>query len=149
MDTAKAITLAATIARQFEGFYSRPYLCPAGVPTIGYGATRYENGVRVTLQDPPITRERAEQLLQWELRSQCLPSVLRLCPGIDTPERLAAILDFTFNLGAGRLQASTLRRRINAGQWDGVPDELRKWVNGGGRRLPGLVARRDAEAILV
>ena len=146
---ALAIEVAAALARRFEGCYLRPYLCPGGVPTIGYGATYYEDGTRVTLFDAPITRERAESLLLWMVRTRYLPAVLRLCPGIDSPERLAAIIDFTFNLGAGNLQASTLRRRINAGRWDDVPGELRKWIKGGGRVLAGLVKRREAEVALL
>lgn len=144
-----AIDVAAALARRFEGCYLRPYLCPAGVPTIGYGATYYEDGRRVTLADAPITRERAEQLLLWMVRSRYLPDVIRLCPGIDDPLRLAAIIDFTFNLGAGNLVASTLRRQVNAGRWDDVPTELRKWVRAGGRVLPGLVRRREAEVVLI
>lgn len=144
-----AIMVAAALARRFEGCYLKPYLCPAGVPTIGFGATRYEDGTRVTLFDQPITRERAERLLLWEVRSVCLPAVIRLCPGIDDPHRLAAIIDFTFNLGSGRLASSTLRRRIAASRWVDVPAELRKWVRGGGRILPGLVTRRNAEAALI
>lgn len=145
----QAIEVAAALARRFEGCYLRPYLCPAGVPTIGYGATYYEDGTRVTLFDAPIARERAESLLLWMVRTRYLPVVLRLCPGIDSPERLAAIIDFTFNLGAGNLQASTLRRRVNAGRWDDVPGELRKWIKGGGRVLAGLVKRREAEVALI
>lgn len=144
-----ALGVAAALARRFEGCYLRPYLCPAGVPTIGYGATYYEDGSRVTLLDPQITRERAEELLLWMVRTKYLPAVIRLCPGIDDPLRLAAIIDFTFNLGAGNLQASTLRKRISAGRWEDVPDELRKWVKGGGRVLAGLVKRRAAEAVLI
>lgn len=144
-----ALDVSAALARRFEGCYLRPYLCPAGVPTIGYGATYYEDGARVTLFDPPITRERAESLLLWMICIKYLPAVIRLCPGIDDPHRLAAIIDFAFNLGAGSLQASTLRRRINAGQWEDVPDELRKWVKGGGKVLRGLVIRREAEAALI
>lgn len=143
-----AIEIASALARRFEGFYSRPYLCPAGVATVGFGATRYEDGRPVSLADPPITKERAEQLLQHELRG-CLATVLRLCPVADTEGRIAALVDFTFNLGSGRLHSSTLRRKVNAGQWDQVPAELAKWVRGGGKILPGLVARRHAEAMLL
>lgn len=145
----QAVSVAAALARRFEGCYLRPYLCPAGVPTIGFGATYYEDGTRVTLDDPEITRERAEQLLLWMVRTVYLPVVVRLCPGIDSANRLAAIIDFTFNLGAGALKASTLRRRINAQQWPEVPTELRKWVRGGGRELRGLVLRREAEIVFV
>lgn len=149
MEIDRAVQVAAALARRFEGLYLTPYLCPAGVPTIGYGATYYEDGAPVTLRDAPITRERAEALLLWMVRTRYLPDVLRLCPGVDTPERLAALIDFTFNLGAGNLRASTLRRRVNAGQWAEVPTELRKWVRGGGRVLAGLVKRREAEISLV
>ncbi|MBK8677142.1 MAG: glycoside hydrolase family protein, partial [Cellvibrionales bacterium] len=57
--------------------------------------------------------------------------------------------DFAFNLGLGRLKASTLRRKINAGDWEAVPGELRKWTRGGNRVLRGLVARREAEILLL
>lgn len=87
-------------------------------------------------------------MLQWELRTSCKPSVARYCP--NQPANVnAALLDFTFNLGAGRLQASTLRRKINAGDMEGAKLELDKWVRGGGRILPGLVKRRAVEAALL
>ena len=144
-----AILVALALMRRFEGLYLTPYLCPAGVPTIGYGATYYEDGTRVTLIDAAITRERAEQLLLWMVRTVYLPQVMRLCPGIDKPNRLAALIDFTFNLGSGALKNSTLRRKINESLWDQVPAELRKWVKGGGKVLRGLVIRREAEAVLI
>jgi lysozyme len=144
-----AIELAAALCRRFEGLFLRPYLCPAGVPTIGYGATYYEDGTRVMLKDPPITRERAEALLLWMVRTVYLPAVIKLCPGIDSPSRAAAIIDFTFNLGSGNLRMSTLRRRVNESRWDAVPTELMKWVLAGGRVLPGLVRRREAECRLI
>ena len=145
-----AIIIARSLCLAFEGMYLKPYLCPAGIPTIGVGSTRYENGVRVTLADPPITRERALELLMWELRSGCLPSVLKLCPGLSKwgPGAVAAIVDFTYNLGSGNLAGSTLRRRINANDSEGAKAELNKWVKGGGKVLPGLVKRRKAEAAL-
>jgi len=146
---ALAVQVAAALARRFEGLYLRPYLCPAGVPTIGYGATRYPDGRAVTLNDPPITRVVAEVMLLDQVRTIYLPAVLKLCPGIDTPERLAAIIDWTFNLGAGNLRASTLRKRVNASRWGDVPAEIRKWNRGGGRMLRGLVLRREAEAALI
>jgi lysozyme len=147
--TDLAVDVAAALCRRFEGLRLRPYLCPAGVPSIGYGSTRYLDGRAVQLTDQPITRAQAERMLLVTVRRKYLPAVLTLCPGIHDPQRLAALIDFTYNLGAGNLRASTLRRRVNAGCWKAVPAELRKWVRGGGRVLPGLVARRDAEAALV
>lgn len=144
-----AALLAAVLCRRFEGLRLRPYLCPAGVPTVGYGSTIYERGTPVRLTDNPITRERAEALLLHDLRTRRLPAVLSLCPGADSPGSVAALADFAFNVGVGALRASTLRRRVNAGRWDLVPGELRKWVRGGGRVLPGLVARREAEVRLI
>ena len=143
-----AILVATALAQRFEGLYLSPYLCPAGVPTIGYGATYYEDGSRVTLFDAPITRERAMELLQWMVRTVYLPTVMRLCPGIDNPSRLAALIDFSFNLGGSALKNSSLRRKVNAGMWSAVPTELRKWVMAAGRRLRGLVIRREVEAAL-
>lgn len=144
----ESVTIAASLCRQFEGFFPRPYLCPAGVPTIGFGSTRYEDGTRIALSDPPITKERAERLLAWEIEKQCLPAVERYTPGL-TPKRKAALIDFVYNLGAGRLAASTLRKRINAGDYAGSQTELMKWVRGGGKVLPGLVKRRAAECLLL
>jgi lysozyme len=143
------VRLAAAICRQFEGFYPRPYLCPAGVPTIGYGATFYEDGTRVTLTDPPITKERAEQLLQFHIRQRFLPAAMRLCPGADTSGRLAGLVDFAFNLGEGNLRASTLRRRVNAGEWEDVPAQHMRWNKAAGRVLRGLTRRCQARADLV
>lgn len=143
------VLIASILARRFEGLRLYPYLCPAGIPTIGYGATYYENGIHVCLTDPPIDKPRAEALLIQMVRDIYLPAVMLLCPGITDPFRLAAIIDFTFNLGAKNLKNSTLRRRINADDWELVPAELRKWVRGGGKVLKGLVARREAEAALI
>lgn len=145
--------IAITLAKQFEGFHrvpkfdperrAHPYICPAGYWTIGYGHL-------CDPKHPPITAVEAEVYLSRDLIT-ALNATLRCCPVLTTePEgRLAAIVDFTFNLGAGRLQASTLRRRINQGDWLGVAHELGRWVYGGGKVLPGLVARREAEVLLI
>ena len=96
---------------------------------------------------PPITEAKAEVYLARDLQT-ALVATLRYCPVLATePDgRLAAIVDFTFNLGAGRLQTSTLRRRINQRDWGAAGQDLRRWVYGGGKVLPGLVSRREAEA---
>lgn len=145
----EGVAIAAALCRRFEGFHAKPYICPAGVPTIFWGATRYPDGRAVTLNDPPGTRQQGDAILMHDLRSVFLPAVLRLCPGIDTAPRLGAILSWVYNLGAGNLAASTLRRRINAGRWEDVPGEIKRWNRGGGVVLRGLARRREAEAALI
>ena len=141
---------AVDLAKRFEGFERKvkrgteitaiPYVCPAGFWTIGYGHL-------CDSKHPPITEAEAEGYLARDLQT-ALAATLRYCPVLATePEgRLAAIVDFTFNLGAGRLQTSTLRRRVNQRDWVAAEQELRRWVYGGGKVLPGLVARRIEEA---
>ena len=143
---------AIDLAKRFEGFHrvpkhdpgrAHPYVCPAGYWTIGYGHL-------CDPKHPPITKGEAEAYLAQDLKV-ALAATLRYCPVLAAePEgRLAAIVDFTFNLGAGRLQTSTLRRRVNERDWKAAALELRRWVYGGGKVLPGLVARRNLEARLV
>ena len=143
---------AVELAKRFEGFCrvpksdpgrAYPYVCPAGFWTIGYGHL-------CDAKHLPITMEEGEAYLTADMED-ALRATLRFCPLLATePEgRLAAIADFTFNLGAGRLQTSTLRRRINQMDWAGAALELRNWVHGGGRVLPGLVVRRQAEIALM
>lgn len=140
-----AVAVSLVLARRWEGFESLPYLCPAGVPSIGYGFTHYADGRAVQLTDPAMTREEAEVLLEHLLRTMYIPQTIRLCPNIDTPQRLGALADFCFNVGRGNLSASTLRTYVNAGFWDRVPEQLRRWNRGGGRVLKGLTLRREAE----
>lgn len=139
---------AIALAKRFEGFCREPkndpgraypYICPAGYWTIGYGHL-------CDPKHPPITEAEAEVYLARDLQT-ALAATLRYCPVLAAePEgQLAAIVDFTFNLGAGRLQTSTLRRRINQRDWAAASDELKRWVYGGGKVLPGLVLRREAE----
>lgn len=146
IDVPKA---AIELVKRFEGFERKvkrgieisavPYICPAGFWTIGYGHL-------CDPKHPPITEAEAEVYLARDLRT-ALAATLRYCPVLATEpeERLAAIVDFTFNLGPGRLQTSTLRRRVNQQDWVAAAQELRRWVYGGGKVLPGLVARREAE----
>jgi lysozyme len=144
---------AVDLAKQFEGFHrvpkfdserrAHPYICPAGYWTIGFGHLCKPD-------HPPITEAEAEIYLSADLQS-ALKATLRYCPILATEpdNRLAAIVDFTFNLGAGRLQTSTLRLRINQRDWVTTGQELRRWVYGGGRVQPGLVHRRVMEAGLL
>jgi lysozyme len=144
------LEIAAALCKQFEGYRAKPYLCPAGVPTIGYGSTYYADGRKVALIDSSMSEPDAAALLLQELHHTYLPGVLRQCPGLLTDERKCnAIVDFAYNLGTGRLQTSTLKRKINAQDWDGAKEQLMLWTKGGGRVLPGLVKRRVAEVALL
>jgi lysozyme len=141
---------AIDLAKRFEGFCrapnsdpdsAYPYVCPAGFWTIGYGHLCDQ-------KHPPITRVEGEAYLEADM-ADALRATLRYCPVLATEpqRRLAAIVDFTFNLGPGRLQASTLRQRVNQRDWTGTAHELRRWIYGGGKVLPGLVLRREAEIL--
>lgn len=133
------------LIRRFEGLRLKPYLCPAGVPTIGYGHT----GPEVTLSSLPFTPRLAEAVMLEDARSFVV-AALKVSPNLATDSnRLSAIADFCFNLGMTRYMASTLRRKVRDGEWLDAADELQKWVWGGGRKLPGLVLRRAAEASLI
>jgi lysozyme len=140
------LEIAASLCKQYEGFRSKPYLCPAGVATIGYGSTYYSDGRKVTLQDPPMDEPAASALLMYELQHTYLPGTLRNCPILATDnKRLNAVVDFCYNLGIGRLQTSTLKRKINAQDWEGAKEELKKWNKAGGKVLAGLDKRRKSE----
>lgn len=146
---ASAAEITKEIAKPFEGLRLSPYVCPAGVPTIGYGCIAYPDGRRVQLTDPPIDHATAEAMLDHEVYKACR-AALRLCPVLITGAGCwGAVADFVFNLGAGRLQASTLRRRINEQDWPEARREMMRWVRGGGRVLSGLVRRRTAEALFI
>ncbi len=148
--TDEALRLAADLCRRFEGLSLKPYECPAKIPTIGYGSTRYADGRAVTLGDKPITAAQAEALLLLTLRRDYLAGVLRVSPGLAArPGALAAITDWAYNLGLARYGTSTLRQKVDAGDWAGTKVELGKWIYAGGQRLAGLVARREAEAALI
>jgi lysozyme len=149
MSASDALALATELCVAFEGFKAAPYICPAGYPTSGYGTVWKPDGTKVTMDDPHIDAHTAAAWLKIELEGVCLPGVLKASPGlIAHPEKLGALLDFTYNLGVARYRASTLRARVNEGRWVEAADELPKWRMGGGRVLPGLVRRREAERAL-
>ena len=143
---AQATEVAADLCRHFEGFRNKPYICPAGYPTIGYGTVFKPNGTRVTMDDSPITKQIAEDWLIQELRNNYLAGVLKASPKLVVyPEIWGAMGDFAYNLGVARYRASTLRKRIDAEDWEGAKDQLMRWTKASGKELPGLVRRRKAE----
>ena len=130
-----------------EGFRSSAYVCPAGVWTIGWGATRDLAGNRVTKDTPDVDEDEASAILSRDL-VKFAAAVDRLVTVPIGPRQRAALTSFAFNLGAGQLKCSTLLRKVNSFDWDEVPKEFMKWVMGGGRVLPGLQKRRRLEVQL-
>ena len=145
-----ALKISVGLCKHFEGFRAHPYLDPAGIPTIGYGSTYYFGGSRVTLEDPPIAETIAEELLMTTLGNIYMLGIFKASPNvIDNANRLAALTDFAYNLGVHNYRTSTLRKRVDAEDWERSAIEIRRWKYGGGRILKGLVLRREAEAQLL
>lgn len=140
MDVARKVAL--WLIKRFEGCRLVAYLCPARVWTIGWGATGPD-----VKQGVVWSQEQADARLEHDL-GVYLSGSARLCP-LVSDERLGAIADFAYNLGLTRLSGSTLRRLINAGQYDDAAEEIKKWVWAGGRKLPGLILRRSAESEII
>lgn len=137
-----ADSLLARLVKRFEGCRLRAYLCPAGVPTIAYGATGPDITLGITWTQEQCDARLAADLPRYRAATR------RLCPKLDG-DPLDAIADFSYNLGPTRLAGSTLRRKLNAGDVAGARAELLKWTKGGGRTLPGLVLRRHAESVYI
>lgn len=132
------------LIRHFESFEAKPYLCPANVPTIGYGSTRYEDGRPVTLRDAPITQARAESLLLATLETYA--DAVRHYVNVPLKQnQFDALVSFTYNVGAENLRRSTLLVHLNRGRFSLAADQFALWVKAAGKVLPGLVKRRSAE----
>ncbi|CEF41147.1 lysozyme [Acetobacter senegalensis] len=143
-----SIALAAALAREYEGLSLRPYICPAGYWTIGYGNRCLADGAAVTARTRPITRQQAEDLLLFTLAGLRLK--LRALIHVPvTPNQEAALLDWQYNLGTSAIAGSTLLRLLNSGQTIAAGEQLLLWDhmhrNGHLVRVPGLTRRRQAE----
>lgn len=140
----KASNACLEIIRQYEGFRATPYLCPAGVWTIGYGSTRYADGTAVKSSDPKVTQAQADEIMRATL-NQYEDAVNRYVQVPISQNAFDALVDFAYNAGAKNLLNSTLLRKLNLKDYAGAAVEFGKWVFGGGSVLPGLVKRRAAE----
>lgn len=129
-----------------EGLRLSPYLCPARIPTIGYGNTYYPDGKRVTMLDKPITKEFAYEMFKT-IADRFALRVDRLVTASVTQNQFNALVSFAYNVGMANFQKSTLLRKVNANPNDvTIRAEFNKWVKAGGVRLNGLVNRRKDEA---
>lgn len=148
MKITKTGAAGIELIKRFEGFKSAPYVCPAGVPTIGYGNTYYPDGKKVTLKDPAINETEATRLLLVLLDS-FEKSVDSFCRDDINQNQFDALTSFCYNVGAGNLKASTLLKKVNANPNDPtIRTEFLKWTKAGGKTLAGLIKRREAEADL-
>lgn len=136
------------LIKSFEGFYSKPYLDPIGIPTIGYGATYYPNKKKVTMKDKPLTEKEASELLK-EMMTTYENDVKRLVKRELNQNQFDALVSFTYNLGATNLGKSTLLKKVNKNPNDTtIANEFLKWNRAGGKVLNGLTKRRKDEAAL-
>lgn len=130
--------------KKFEGFSPVPYKCAAGVLTIGFGSTRYENGVHVAETDLPIDEARAVHIMQETLKSY-ERDVTRYVKAPINQHQFDALVDFAYNVGSKNLLTSTLLKKLNNLDYRGACMEFEKWQFANGKKLKGLLNRRLAE----
>lgn len=135
------------LIKEFEGFSSEPYTCPAGVDTIGYGSTRYADGSTVKLGDKSITKDEAVELMKATL-GEYEDAVNKYVIAPLTQNQFDALVSFAYNVGAGNLKSSTLLKKLNRQDYVGAAEEFIRWNRGGGKVLAGLTRRRMAERTL-
>lgn len=133
------------LIKKFEGLSLKPYLCSAGIPTIGWGNTFYENMKKVTLQDEAITRERADSLFNFLVTTNFVNVVNRLVIVDTNQNQFDALVSFVYNLGSGNFEKSTLLKKVNQSDFIGASLEFEKWNRASGKVLNGLIKRRLAE----
>ena len=136
------------LIKKYEGFKASPYRCPAGIPTIGYGATYYPDGTKVKLTDKPITTREADTML--------LNMLKHYEQGVDSfttdkvnQNQFDALVSIAYNIGLQALKGSTLIRKVNLDPNDKtIKNEFMRWTKANGKVLDGLLARRKEEAEL-
>ena len=131
----------------FEGLELHPYLCSAGVATIGIGMTHYPDGKAVTMQDPLITELQANIMLAAVLISYA-NAVNRYVKVVLTQNQFDALVDFAYNLGNSALLGSTLLKKLNVNDYNGAAEQFLFWTHAGGVISAGLERRRMAERTL-
>jgi len=136
---------AIDLIKQFEGFRSKPYLCPAGVPTIGYGSTFYENGTKVTMQDDCIDQEEATDILKAHVDKIVGNLAARIVSLGLNQNQIDALVSWVYNLGIGNFDKSTLYKKLKLKQFKEAGLEILVWNKSQGKTLEGLVKRRQAE----
>ena len=147
------------LIKSFEGCHNTPYRCPATLWTIGYGHVLYPDQARLKTPERALygIKDEHNRVFEYDEIDSILEKdlqrfeagVLRLCPAAaDSQSHFDAVVAFSFNVGLGNLQASTLRMKYNRGEFEGAADEFLKWRKSNGVVLAGLVRRREAERAL-
>ena len=135
--------LGKSLIKKHEGLRLKAYKCPASVWTIGYGHTGAD-----VFQNLEITEEYANELLDQDLR-RFEKSVMKLVTNNINQNQFDALVSFAYNLGERSLKSSTLLKKINIDNEEpSIKTEFFRWINAGGKKLHGLVKRREEEAKL-
>lgn len=134
------------IVKSFEGFYKNSYKDPVGIWTIGYGTIKYKNGKKVQAGET-ITETQAIDEMMYELNND-KSNMYKYVKVKLNQNQEDALVSFIYNLGIGNFQKSTLLKKLNAGDYSSVPNEMMKWINAGGSPLKGLWRRRASESLL-
>ena len=129
------------LIKKFEGCKLESYKCAAGVWTIGYGSTK---GIKEGMS---ISQEEADNLLLEDV-AVFEDNVLDAVTMPLSQHQFDALVSWTFNLGGANLKASTMLKKLNAGEYEEVPAQMKRWNKAGGKVLQGLIRRREAEALL-
>lgn len=136
------------LIKKYEGFRNHPYLCPAGVPTIGYGSTYYKDGTAVKIDDEPITLKEALDLLKTTLKGY-EKGVEKAVTSDINQNQFDACVSFAYNCGIQAFRDSTLLKKINQDPNDeAIRYEFQRWNKARGKVLKGLKKRRNEEAYL-
>lgn len=137
-----------TMIKQHEGLRLKPYLCSAKVPTIGFGNTQYENGLKVTLLDPAITLPRANELFMFYV-DRFASQVFKLIKKTVTQNQFNALVSLAYNIGIGAFEKSTLLKLVNENPNNElIRNEFMKWNKANKKVIVGLTNRRKVESDL-
>jgi lysozyme len=132
------------IIKQYEGLRLKPYLCQAGVPTVGYGATTYLDGSKVQMTDKAITKKMADALLVHHVKF-AEDAVNNLVKVSITEDQFSALVSLVFNIGVGAFKDSTLLKLLNLGSIQAAGEQITRWNKVGGKPSDGLTKRRKSE----
>ena len=132
------------LIKEFEGFSANAYLCPAKIPTIGYGNTFWQDGRKVRLGEQ-ISKTKALELLEFVANKDFANKIFPLIKVEVNQNQFDAMTSLAYNIGVGAFSNSTLLKRVNAKDFLGAGNEFLKWDKSNGKPLLGLTRRRQRE----